>query len=492
MLNPQIDKKNDADLIKQALRKVRFILDSNDGTFQNFYIEGNLDFELVYAIVKALEYIGEMLNPESIYHKPVSRALVNQYSNIAWKRITFIRSRFEHNYTLEIQPFDIIQSLSDIRILDKQLKGIIVTNNIPPDRFFNHDDHDVNARYVSLKNMSDKPDDYFANPIFNKIKGDEKITDKERFIYIDKNFSLLKLFIHQADIGFLNQDKNRTLREKKTSAIERATEIIGQASKDISQVTAQSLANIMKEAGKVTLMRAVFSLRTKRDEFAHAPKSPNLAAILKESEILTEIHTPIVAFLAKEYNFIECDIYKKMKVKIEMYGKKINKIKSDYETEINNLRKIITDFNLPEIEKKSKLKEYHDKLALLQQTKEAASKLMIDIDKDYSLNNQFNEQISIFYPHKGIADLSNTLRKFIQDIKDIISINEEKINHICKDSHDIIKKFTDEQTEEKRKIPEKSTIEEKDVVETTIVEERQKKLRIDEKEKQQTSSFRPS
>ncbi len=482
MLNPQIDRKNDAYLIKQALRKVRFILDSNDGTVQNFYKEGNLDFELVYAIAKALEYIGEMLNPESIYHKPVSRTLVNQYSNIAWKKITFVRNRFEHNYTREIQPFDIIQSLGDIRILDKQLKGIIVNNNIPPDKFFNHADHDINARYVGLTNVSDKPDDFFANPIFDKIKGDDKLTDQQKFICIDRNFNLLKVFIHQVDIDFLNQDKNRTLREKKTSAIERTIEIIGQASKEISEVTAQSLANMMKEAGKVTLMRTWFSLRTKRDEFAHAPKSPNLAAILKEAAILTEIHTPIVAFLAKEYNFSECDAFKNMRAKIEIYDKKINKIKSDYEIEINNLRKIITDFNLTETEKKSKLKEYHEKIALLQQIKEAASKLMIDIDKDYSINNHFNEQILIFCPHKGIADLSNTFKKFIQDIKDIISVNEEKINHICRESYNIIKKFTDEQIEEKRKIPEKSTIEEKGKEETATVVERQKKLRADEEE----------
>ncbi len=490
MYNPQSDK-NDAELIKQALRKVRFILDSNDGTFQTFFIEGNLDFELVYAITKALEYIGEMLNPESKYHKPIARIVVNQYSNIAWKRITLIRNRFEHNYTREIQPMDIIQSLDDIRILDKQLKGIIVTNNIPQDNFFSLTDHNVNARYVSLKNASDIPDDFFANSIFNKIKGDDKLIDQQKFICIDKNLNLLKVFMHQVDVVFLNQDKNRTLREKKTSAIERATEIIGQASKEISETTAQSMANMMKDAGKASLMRTWFSLRTKRDEIAHASKSLNLATILKEAAVLSDIYAPIVAFLAKEYNYIECDVFKNMKAKIETYDRKINKTKSDYETEINNLKKIIAGFNLPEIEKKSKLKEYHDKLALLQQVKEVANKLLVDLDKDYSINNQLNEEISKYCSHKGIADLSNDLNKFIQNSKKLIIENEEKIIHICKESHDFIKKFTEEQIDEKRKISEKSIIEEKDSEESATVVERQKKLRADEEEQQSRSVFKP-
>lgn len=101
-------------------------------------LEGKLDFELVYAIVIALQYIGEMLNPESKYHKPISRALVNQCGSIAWKRITLIRNRFEHSYIRGIQPFDIKQSLGDIRFLNKLLKDIIVTNNILPDKFLSH------------------------------------------------------------------------------------------------------------------------------------------------------------------------------------------------------------------------------------------------------------------------------------------------------------------------------------------------------------------
>lgn len=214
MFNPQL-KQNDAKQIKLALRKVRFIIDSTKAGFMGFFKDGQVDNELLYAISKALEYIGEWLNPESKFHSPLSNDLAKLYKNIAWKRITQIRNRLEHNYAREIKVINISNILDDIGILDKQLKGILVSHGAQTDKYFDHSDHNMGAHYKNHTNVLLLADDFFAVDLFEVIKGEDRLTDEQRFVTIEKNLHLMKDFIDNINLPMLMKEENRLMREKK-------------------------------------------------------------------------------------------------------------------------------------------------------------------------------------------------------------------------------------------------------------------------------------
>lgn len=248
------DKRN----FKAAIKKIQIMREIHAGEFMAFIDPVNL-----YAFIRCMEHIGELLNP-NINRTPLS-IFQNVSQQIPLQRTADIRNSLGHSYHQNFTNH--IPRLQNVmpyyNLLEQHLQLLVDNKELDADLLKKL----KNITYPGQK--STFADEAFASELYKTIRSGElsSLDHKARLHCFIKVLTDLQTILNSPD------QENQM---RKLLAIQRCLQIIGQIVREITKSKDESITNYFFKNKQTAQLRIWNGLRDTRDGIAHLPASKEI------------------------------------------------------------------------------------------------------------------------------------------------------------------------------------------------------------------------